>query len=704
MGLWKRVTSVLLWIGLGVFTSACKNCVPYGSFDPQSITIEPSLGVYKHFHPQWKTSFNDISLIVTIKGRNDARILFSTYKNYTSSKGVEIIFGSFGNSEVRIFDMYDRSGDMMYITPIYHGQIISEYQERTFWMQWQNGETSMGFGTDLYRNIILTYRNDGLSKDTNWKMPIVNNNYNLRYISFSSWDVPVTYSDIRIGRAYVPRSSFLAPVFGTSADYVQFNQPNIAWLLASSFEVIFEIQAISDAAIGFLTSHKWNTEDKKAIEIVFQQMFDRQHLYTRSVIRYGTGFGGILYAENNETDVLSPTEFRPFWIRYHNRYMAVGRGIVPGKNILLETDEPMPMLSTQRVVMGFTSYFFSIGVRVLYHSCPLHKWESPVLHDWKPDTSSTKAVTFKTGTHLPYERFIPPVYEQECYGKCYAQRPYEITMPVVPRYQWWHNGAYCAELAIQQNALSIGAYLSQAVIRKMSPFSGEKAFHGDDIMGYEIVPDNIQEALHRLGIKFDKWDVNQTNSYPYYLKWLKSHLVSGHPIVWYVQTITSKYYEHAESLLGYLSDHPLQDKTVYPNDMLQYYSGSDLLSYYRRMDSLVEPNCSTGITGGSECILQNAQVGYAFMGWANMHTVPTTLTVSDGGKEPAPPIVIRIYGTVTTYDLQVGQSYSIDRYEGVNHKTYISSHIFLATERYYIWKDPVSFLSSAAVYYMTQKI
>jgi len=670
------------------------------------LIIPPLFGKYNTFYSLTNdpNGVENFSWIGSIKGRNDARILFSPNKNI--QHGIEIIFGARGNSEIDVYDMHDGSGDFNYITPLYHGLILSEIDYRNYWINWINGEITIGFGKQLYKNMIFSYRNDALESDTNWTMPKVPP-YHIRYCSYSSWDMPIEYKNIIIKNGIVPLPG---GVFAVGAKYEQFNQPNMFWLSSSFFEVVVEVQGLSDITIGFLNSHKWNTEDIYAIEVVLNDAFNRQHTYPRNLIRSGTGNGGVIFALSNDTDVVSPVEFRPFWILYYNHKMRVGRGKIPGKNEFMSTDELLPSFPNKTVVLGFTSYFLSFGVRILSVFSLDIDWSLPTyLKTQKVEQISKKIskelpITFKTGTNKPYTPFIAPRTPQECLMQCKAFRPYSIYLPITARYQWWHNGAYCAEISIQQAAMSLGMYISQGFIRKITPYSGEHAFFGDSIIGYEVVPDNIMETFKLLGIRVAS--VKKNSSYQSYFNWIKHHLVKGHPVIWYVQTMQSIYVEHAESVFGYLSNHPLEESSyAYPDDLIAHYSGSDLLPYYRRVDSFMGKNCSKGISYGTECIPEKDPIAFALLNNENN----LYITVSDNGKEPPPPNKIYIKATVHLKNLIIGEEYKIYKKVKTNTKTNTNTkidvvHEFLAIDETYKWIDHNAFLSSSFVKYTLKMV
>jgi len=146
-------------------------------------------------------------------------------------------------------------------------------------------------------------------------------------------------------------------------------------------------------------------------------------------------------------------------------------------------------------------------------------------------------------------------------------------------------------------------------------------------------------------------------------------------------------------------------------------ASSDLLRYHRRIDTLTDikgqNNCTASHAMGSECIPENHPVGWALMGLVDplKRTLPTAIRVSDGGKEPPPPVVLPLDVTVTVMGpLVVGKSYTIFRFDGVSNYPkdsqfesgpFTSKHVFEATGQRYEWQDPAKVLSSGATYYTT---
>lgn len=679
-------------------------------------------GKPSHFYPLPQT--DDVSVLLSIKGKHDARVWLcpDTYPNAKENKdnkenkeqlhpcfaGIEILFGYTSNQYVTIRDHWYITETSTFISPLFHGNVLDEDEYRPFWINWNNNEATVGFGHIVYKNVILAYREDALSASSSWSITLPHS-YRLSTIAFSSWEEPIHFLFYLKRGIHHPY-----PTFSTSSEYEQFGQENAMLRLSTkSFTVMFECQGLSECNIAFLRSYRWKTEDPKAIEIVLDDAFERRHLYARTIIRYGTGLGGRILAEINKT-VLSSSEFRPFWIKWvkigTQGVLSIGKGVTVGKNTLLKT---ITSFSTLYVYMGFSSYFLSTSVRILYASS-----DKTVLYPFdklgyemtkRIESKHTRRVvplTFSHGTNHVNRGFRVSRVEQECPRLTQCQPPlpflypYRMKLPISPRIQWWHHGAYCAEVSIQTALLGKGIYMSQAWIRSHSPFSGNKAFFGDATLGYEIVPGNIKPALNHLHVSYEEWkgtDVVQ------FFKWIKRHIVNGHPVVWFVQGATSTYVEHAEIVSGYISQFPLTHERVYPDDMLRYHNNIELLSYYRRVDSFVDKgnqqNCSNGSSFGTECISPDYQLAVAIHGMKQnqllhqKNQVSIQLQVSDGGMESMNTTWIRMI--VFMKHLKVNTKYKITRYTLLG-KT---SYVFTSNHTEFTWKDPNSIPSRLYVYY-----
>ena len=687
-------------------------------------TIPGLFGKPDHFHSL--PLIDDASLLLHIKGKHEARIWlcpdeypminethlknsnrrvikYNTKKINPCDAGIEVLFGSTSNQYITIRDHWYVSETSTFISPLYHGNVLDEDEFRPFWINWIDNEVTVGFGHSIYKQLILSYREDSISSSSSWKI-IPSHSYHLSKIAFSSWEEPITFI------CYMYRGiRHPFPTFSTSSEYEQFGQhDNIIKLSTIMFQVIIECQGLSECNMAFLQTYQWKTEDTKAIEIVLHDAFERRHLYPRNIIRLGTGLGGLILDESNET-VLSSNEFRPFWIQWlqtdnNQGLMLIGKGIHIGKEIFLSA---YTSFSTSFVYMGFSSYFLSTSVRILYVSSndkQLYSFDKRFYQVIKKiEKTNIKPLTFSYGTTSMNRGFRVSSVTQECPRLTICNPPsttiysYSVSLPVLPRIQWWNNGAYCAEVSIQTVLLSKGIYMSQAWIRKHSPYSGNKAFFGDELLGYEIVPGNIEQALQQLHLSYERW---KGTDVMYFFQWIKRNLIKGYPIVWFVQSSTSTYVEHAEPVVGYFSKYPLHHKRVYPDDILRYHNNIELLSYYRRVDSFVDKgkydNCTQGLSFGTECISPNYQFAVAIHGMKRFKKIPSDIIVqlqlSDGGMEGKK----WIYATVIIKNIKSNLPYLLTRYSYLHSPIHT---VFKSNTTTFIVKDPIYIRSSEYVYY-----
>ena len=70
---------------------------------------------------------------------------------------------------------------------------------------------------------------------------------------------------------------------------------------------------------------------------------------------------------------------------------------------------------------------------------------------------------------------------------------------IVPGQQWNSNGGFCGAFSTQHAALSVGAWISQDLVRKANRDQpGEHNMHGDTTVGYEVVPINAEYTATKL--------------------------------------------------------------------------------------------------------------------------------------------------------------------------------------------------------------
>lgn len=308
--------------------------------------------------------------------------------------------------------------------------------------------------------------------------------------------------------------------------------------------------------------------------------------------------------------------------------------------------------------------------------------------------------------------------------------------------QWGDSGGYCGSLSIQATAMNFGAYISQAVVRKHAAPGGG---HGDKTHGYEILTTNIEGALQKLHLKYDAFD-NSKYSAPMtkpYFQWLKSQLVAGHPVVWFIMCAGDGHdgggaggvanYDHIEPVWGIYSNHPLDDATVYDDDVIVH--GADYgakgsqpgPSLYRTFASLPDDkkmagNCAKAqpMYGRNEfypCVPSDGNDwGYAITGLAdngNGSGDGATATISlsvDRFDEPDPngwwpQKPYSLTGTVKLAGLVAGTTYKLQRFDSVDGfgqaggATPDQTYTFKADGATHIFVDPNQFASDGVAYY-----
>ena len=168
---------------------------------------------------------------------------------------------------------------------------------------------------------------------------------------------------------------------------------------------------------------------------------------------------------------------------------------------------------------------------------------------------------------------------------------YERISDIQPGIQWMDAGGYCGSWASQRAFLSIGAWVSQQQVRDHTHACG-----GHD---EEILSCNIAEAWRNLKIDFDAFDYKgtplpQTKAY---FKWLKAHLAAGRVVAWMLMWNGQRYpiyglqppegmYGHVEPVVGIQSNHPLNETTVYDDDVVVHYTDGGTNTVHRIVSSL----------------------------------------------------------------------------------------------------------------------
>ncbi len=147
---------------------------------------------------------------------------------------------------------------------------------------------------------------------------------------------------------------------------------------------------------------------------------------------------------------------------------------------------------------------------------------------------------------------------------------YEHINPIMPRFQWENNSGYCGESSLIQSGMYYGQYLSQYDVRAIA--SKHQGGTYEILLGVQDVA-----AAQALRLTSDSFKTFDTESF---LSWAKAHVIAGHPVIigvmnneylFYQKTDTnagSHQYDHIVTIVGWGSNKPLHQKTVYDDDVI----------------------------------------------------------------------------------------------------------------------------------------
>jgi len=327
-------------------------------------------------------------------------------------------------------------------------------------------------------------------------------------------------------------------------------------------------------------------------------------------------------------------------------------------------------------------------------------------------------------------------------GTCVAPvTKYSRVVPgPVPGRQWEISGGFCGAWSTQQCMLSVGAYVSQDLVRKANrDQTGIKHFmHGDRTVGYEVMPVNVDYTAAGLKATYEMWDSKQpAPQAPAYKAWLKKHLSAGKCVIWFPMCKGDghKCYpfscpdhgtcDHVEPMFGIFSNHPLTDPTVYDDDVILHASDQDMQPYYRPMHTLEDTpamagNCQNAQPGFGRnemypCFDEQVTYGAAIIGLNVQGTLPLSLSVDDAAHtEPdvrSGSKANLVNGTVTVSGLSAGESYQLFRYNSTANLPAQAPFAptaqvvtnFDASDTTWTHVDPLPFMSDTAVYYLAAK-
>ena len=168
---------------------------------------------------------------------------------------------------------------------------------------------------------------------------------------------------------------------------------------------------------------------------------------------------------------------------------------------------------------------------------------------------------------------------------------YERILDVQAGFQWDDAGGYCGSWASQRATMAKGAWISQQQVRDhTSPCGG----HDNEILSC-----NVEEAYRNLKLSYEAFDYHNTPvpQQAVYAKWLKRQLADGHAVAWMIMWSGQDYpiydlkppagmYGHVEPVIGIQSNHPLNDTTVYDDDVVVHLTDGGTSTVHRTLTSI----------------------------------------------------------------------------------------------------------------------
>jgi hypothetical protein len=239
----------------------------------------------------------------------------------------------------------------------------------------------------------------------------------------------------------------------------------------------------------------------------------------------------------------------------------------------------------------------------------------------------------------------------------------------------------------------------------------------------EILSTNIVTAFKNLHIDVEGFDYNQpVPQQQAYATWLKKQLTSGYAVTWMILWSGQAYpiyglkapagmYGHVEPVIGIQSNHPLNDTTVYDDDVAVHFTDGGTNKVYRKIASIGGKLVAGEIANCapySYCMAKYA-FGWAVKGFVDptQHIVamPASLHIDPWKSEPdirSGQHGVPLKGTLTVSALTSGKTYDIYRWDVDTFGTYTTEYhklSFTATNNTYVYVDDQSFMSNGTTYY-----
>ncbi|CAF1350682.1 unnamed protein product [Rotaria magnacalcarata] len=289
-----------------------------------------------------------------------------------------------------------------------------------------------------------------------------------------------------------------------------------------------------------------------------------------------------------------------------------------------------------------------------------------------------------------------------------------ILLDVAPRLQWDNRNGYCGETALQCIGLYYGVWISQALIRSIN--------RGEYLLQRKSSSD-LRDPIHTLSylhFTYEEWDWMNAPQPQFrdYCRWMKRSILRRNPIMFgiFLRYMDYEDYDHIVPAIGirYKTENEFD-----PEDVIIYY---DL--YKKKVFEGILNENKMGSTreftrakkyAGNAWIPLDIDYGIAITGILdeNQVTLPVRLSVS-AWNEPNPAFhedPIEMDGTVTVYNLTIGNTYILLRYSSHRkvptkgdvdvflRSRFDEKHIFMADDTTYVYQDTKKIPSTGCVYY-----
>ena len=170
-------------------------------------------------------------------------------------------------------------------------------------------------------------------------------------------------------------------------------------------------------------------------------------------------------------------------------------------------------------------------------------------------------------------------------------------------------------------------------------------------------------------------------------------------------------YGHVEPVVGIQSNHPLNDTTVYDDDVAVHFTDGGTNTVHRVISTL--PGTWAGVGQPAKCgdgysyCIGPWSFGWAVTGFADdVGAVEASLHIEPWQREPNTregAAAIPLRGTVTATGLAKGASYDVYRWDSsadaLTYAARFKKATFVASGESHVWADSASFQSSSTTYY-----